>query len=226
VLVRSPRALLLWSAAVVVAVATGGVVASDLATLHRRANDFGPERDALVARHELPVGTTVELGDLRVRRVHASQLPPGVLADRARAAGRVVAVPVLRDAFVSTRNLAPRRRRGLDGALPTGSRAMRVVVSDAIRPRPGASADVLATFGSGNEVVAVDDTSEPTSGEAVVIAEGALVLAVDDARTREGGAGIGVTFLLTPHEARELAFATTHGVVTVALVPPEDAQSP
>ena len=44
---RSPRALALWGAAAVVAVVTATVVAGDLATLHRRAADLGPEVDAV-----------------------------------------------------------------------------------------------------------------------------------------------------------------------------------
>ena len=72
---QSPRALALRLAAVVVAVATAGLVASDLATLHRRAHDFGPERAALVARRDLPMGTTIRAGDVHTRAVHSSQLP-------------------------------------------------------------------------------------------------------------------------------------------------------
>lgn len=220
---RSPRALLLWSAAVVVAVATAAVVASDLAALHRRAHDLGAERSAVVARRDLPVGTIVGDGDVRERRIHTSQLPPGVLQSRDIAIGRVVQVPVLHDAFIARGNLAPKRRTGLDGAVPTGMRAMRVVVTDALEPRTGASVDVLASFEGGS--VASDDTaSGPTT--ASVVARGVLVLRVDRARTVNGAAGLGVTVLVTPHEARDLAFASTHGVVTLALVPPEEARTP
>jgi Flp pilus assembly protein CpaB len=127
---------------------------------------------------------------------------------------------VLRDAFVARRNLAPRRRTGLDGALPGGMRAIRIVVTDALRPRVGAAVDVLATF----ETPSGDGaTARP---EAVVVAHGVLVLAADAARTTEGAAALGINVLVTSREARELAFAATHGVLTVALVPPEDARSP
>jgi len=40
---RSPRALGLWAGALALAVATGAIVAGDLATLHRRAHQFGSE---------------------------------------------------------------------------------------------------------------------------------------------------------------------------------------
>lgn len=218
---RSPRALVLWTAAVIVAVVTAVVVASDLAALHRRAHELGPERTVVVARRDLPLGRTVAPGDLREREVHASQLPSGVLRSSADAVDRVVQVPVLRGSFVSARQLAPRRRQGLDGAIPRGMRAMRVVVADAVRPRAGASVDVIASF--------EDAASTPSEGStdvlpATVVARGVFVIASDDARTSEGLRALGVTLLVTPREARALAFASTHGVLTIALVPPEDAR--
>ena len=54
---RSPRALGLWAGAIALAVATGAVIAGDLATLHRRAHEFGSERRVVVAR-----GTTSRSG--------------------------------------------------------------------------------------------------------------------------------------------------------------------
>jgi Flp pilus assembly protein CpaB len=214
---RSPRALVLWACAIVVAVGTAALVASDLATLHRRASDLGPERNVLVARRALQVGSIVTDDDLRERPVHASQLPPGVLAQAEHAIGRVVRVPVVAGGFVAADNLAPRRRTGLDGVVPTGKRAMRVVVVDSIRPRAGDAVDVLASFES------VDDPG--ASGVAVVVAHGVLVVDVDDARTVDGTAGLGVTVLVSPRETRELAFAATHGAVAITLVPPEEAST-
>jgi Flp pilus assembly protein CpaB len=192
---RSPRALALWGAAAVVAVLTAAVVAGDLAALHRRAADLGPEVDAVVATRDLPVGRVLTPRDLSTRSVHRSQVPSGVIVDRRTVLGRVVAVPVLDGAYVVRRSVAPRRRTGLDGVVPAGMRAMRVVVTDALTPRPGAAVDVLAT-------------------------------------DRRGGAGAGrtgaagVTLLVDPDQATALADAEANGVVTLALVPPEDASHP
>ena len=230
---RSPRALLLWGAALAVAAGTGAVVAGDLATLHRRAGTLGPERPALVAARDLAVGTTVTDVDVRTRRLHRSELPPGVLGPRETAIGRVVTVPVLRGAFVAERNLAPRRRTGVDGAIPQGTRAVRVVVADSVRPRAGAAVDVLVAAGSGASIdpaalPGLSPTGTGTSGSAaVVVARGVLVLAVDDdGRTGSGSPAAGVTLLVSEREAREVAGAAATGVVTLALVPPEDARSP
>lgn len=231
---RSPRALLLWAAAAVVAIGTGAVVAGDLAALHRHAHDLGPELGAIVARHDLAVGATVTPDDVGVRRVHRSQLPPGVLTETTAALGRVVATPVLRDGFVADRNLAARNRTGVDGALPEGTRAFHLVVTDAIRPRVGAAVDVLATDTARDPTAAPDAGSLPTAGTdgqvagaARVVAEGVLVLGTDDGgRSSNGGQALGVTLLVTPRQARELAAAAAGGSVTLALDPPEDAHVP
>jgi Flp pilus assembly protein CpaB len=213
---RSPRVLALWAGALAVAVVTAAVVAGDLASIHRRANALGPERPAVVAARDLPVGTVLERGDLRTRAVHRSQLPPGALTAVARAHQRTVIVPVLRGGFVATGNLAPRRRTGLDGIVPTGMRAIRVDVANALVPRVGAAVDVLASYPG--------DASE--TGATVVVAAGALVLATDDAGA--GGtarSGTGVTLLVDAVEAGDLADAQANGVLTIALVPPEESSA-
>ena len=216
---RSPRAFALRTAAVIVTIATATVVGSDLASLHRRAADLGPEVDAVVARRDLAVGTTLGATDVSVRAVHASQLPDHVIVGRGRALGRVVAAAVLRSEFVTARHLAPRRRTGLDGIVPATMRAIRVSVSGALRPRHGAAVDVLASFDSPSTASASDD---PTT---VVVAHGVLVLSTD-AHTSGGtgrGDAFGVTLLVSRDEAASLADAQANGVLTLALVPPEEA---
>ena len=126
-------------------------------------------------------------------------------------------VPVLRGGFVTERNLASRRRSGLDGVVPRGMRAIRVVVTDALRPRAGAAVDVLATY----------DPRTTGNGEqtTTVIAAGVMVLGTDTGATSGGGRANarGVTLLVDPDQARDLADAEANGVMTLALVPPEDA---
>jgi Flp pilus assembly protein CpaB len=216
---RSPRALALWGAAAVVALVTAAVVADDLASLHRRAADLGPEVDAVVATRDLPVGRVVAAGDLVTRTVHRSQLPVGVVTARGSAVGRVVAVPVLDGAFLVRRSLAPARRTGLDGVVPRGMRAMRVVVTDSLAPRSGAAVDVLATY---------DPSGSGLDGGTVVVAGGVTVLGTDRRDSAGGGrtGAAGVTLLVDPDQAAALADAQANGVVTLALVPPEEAAHP
>jgi Flp pilus assembly protein CpaB len=219
---RSPRAVLLWIAALLVAVLTAAVVATDLAALHRRASGLGPLRPVAAAVRDLPAGTMIGDGDVTARSVHRSQLPADAMSP-AQARGRVVAVPVVRGAFVVDRNLAPRRRTGLDGAIPPGMRALRIVVRDALRPPVGSSVDVLVTFEPGSSAAS---GAAPT----VVAARGVLVLGTDDAPAafekgggQRTGPGLGVTLLVMKDDAPRLAFAAAAGVVTLTLVPPEDA---
>lgn len=212
---RSPRALALWIGALVVAVVTAAVVANDLASIHRRAAALGPEVSAVVAARDLTVGTVVARDDLRTRRVHRSQLPPGAVRNAGHAHARTVAVPVLRGGYVADGNLAPRRRSGIDGIVPEGMRAIRIAVANALVPRVGASVDVLASY-------AGDGTG---AGDTVVVAAGALVLAADDAGDEGGGrSDAGVTLLVDAAEAADLAGAQANGVLTIALVPPEEAR--
>ena len=223
---RSPRAVVLWLGAVVVAITTAALVATDLAALHRRAHSLGSPQAVAVAARDLPLGSSIRRGDITIRSVHRSQLPRGVLSPDA-AERRVVAVPVVRGAFVVEGNVAPRRRTGLDGAIPPGMRAVRVVARDALHPPVGTSVDVLVTFES-------NDGAAAGGAPTVVAARGVLVLGTDDEPAavehptgggdtggREGA--LGVTLLVTEDDAPRLAFAAAAGVVTLALVPPEDA---
>jgi Flp pilus assembly protein CpaB len=220
---RSPRVLLFWSAAIAVALVTAIVVSTDLATLHRRAGSLGPERAVAVAVRDLPIGTTVGASDLEVRRVHASQLPPGALT-AADIEGRVVVVTVLEDGFLTTRNLAPADRTGLDGVVPAGMRIVRVTADGAPPLHAGDAIDVLATF---DPAIASElpEGWDPT----VLVARGALVVDgsdgadADDATTATGAA-VGVSVIVTEEEARGLAFAAANGVVTLAVAPPEEAR--
>jgi Flp pilus assembly protein CpaB len=216
---------LLWAGAVVVALATALLVGTDLATLHRRAGTFGPEVEVAVATRDLTIGVTVDGDDIRSRRVHRSQLPPGVMSP-GDVEGRVIAVPVLRDGYLAQRNLAPRGRRGLDGVVPVGMRIVHVVVAGpSVGLEAGSAVDVLATFDAGT---AVDPEGAAYSEPTVVVARGALVIATDDGDASEiaNTAGDGLTVLVTEKEALALSYAAAAAVVTVALVPPEDARAP
>ena len=134
---------------------------------------------------------------------------------------RVVAVPVLRGSFLLVRDLAPRRRTGLDGIVPEGMRAIRVTVTGALRPRAGAAVDVLASFD------ARQPTPRATAPTTLVVAAGVRVLGTD---TRAGGAPAErtrsrVTLLVDRDAAERLADAQVNGVLTLSLVPPEEAAS-
>jgi Flp pilus assembly protein CpaB len=211
---RSPRSVLAWCAALVVAAVTATVVFSDLATLHRRAGALGKPRSVLIATQDLPLGATVGANDVQTISRHASVIPDDALSSMENAVGRTVAVPVLSGSVLLDPHLADPDRDGLEGLVALGFRAVRVRPEDGLQPPIGAVVDVLAAI----------DPSVTGRTNAEVVAHGARVLAVD-ATGGESAAGntAGVTLLVTEDEARELAFASANGVLTLALAPPEDA---
>jgi pilus assembly protein CpaB len=215
---RSPRYLLAWCAALVVAALTAAVVGSDLASLHRRARSLGPPRKVVVATHDVPLGAAVRPGDVEVVARYASAIPRGAVTQMREVIGRVAIVPILTGGVVVSRQLAPAERPGLTGLVPVGRRAVRVTAADGLRPPTGAVVDVIAALDPA--------TGAGDSGGAVTVVRAALVLAVDDSGstdeyTPSGGAG--VTLLVTEEEARGLAYAAANGVLTLALAPPEAA---
>ena len=51
-------------------------------------------------------------------------------------------------------------------------------------------------------------------------------MGVERATAADGLSGLGITVLVSPRQARDLAYATAHGMLTIALVPPEEARAP
>jgi Flp pilus assembly protein CpaB len=216
---RSPRVFLAWFAAIVVALTTARVVGGDLATLHRRAASLGPQVSVIVATHDLALGQTIASGDIRRERRYRSETPAVAIRRSSAVVGRIVIVPVLRDAVLFAGHVAPAARTGLDAVVARGERAVHVTPKDGFRPARGSVVDVLAAFDP--SVVAVDGPANA----AVVVATGARVLTVDD----ESGSGnddpsnAGVTLLVTETEARSIAFAAAAADLTLAITPPESA---
>jgi len=219
---RSPRVLLAWFAAVVVALTTARVVGGDLATLHRRAASLGPQQTVIVAARDLALGQTITSRDITRESRYRSQTPRAAIRSAAGALGRVVIVPVLRGGMLFAGHLALAERTGLDAVVPLGKRAVHITPKDGFRPPRGSVVDVLAAFDP--SVVAVDGPADA----AVVVASGARILAVDDASTSGDSdvAYAGVTVLVTETEARAIAFAAATADLTLAVTPPESACCP
>ncbi len=210
---RSPRTALFAAAAALVAIVTAALVVSSLASLRRQDETFGRLHPLVVAARDLPVGTTVTRRDLALRRVRGDSPAPDTFARPGRALGRVVRVPVLGGAPVTTRHLAAADRPGLGGVVPAGRRAVRLVVEHGLRPTLGDLVDVLATF----DPATLADGGEPT----VVVAPAVPVVGVDE--PDGSGDTVAVTVLVTPAQARRVAFSTSAGTVAIALAPPEAA---
>ncbi len=213
---RSPRVVFAWLATLAVALTTARVVGGDLATLHRRAATLGPQRHVVVAAHDLDTGQTITARDLTTEVRYENQIPREALTDSDAAIGRVLRVPVLRNAVLFAQHLAPADRSGVDGVVPVGSRAVHITPADGFRPPLGAIVDVLAAFDPTAVIVDGPRTS------AVIVASGAQVLAVDE-RDPADDVSSGVTLLVTESEARVVAFSAANGDLTLAVAPPESA---
>jgi len=215
---RSPRVVLAWIGAALLALLTARVVGTDLASLHRRAQRLGADVPVMLAARDLPLGTTIAASDLRVVTRPASTVANDALRDLNAAIGRVVSVALVRDDVVRARHLST-RGQGLDGVVTAGRRALRVAAKDGYRPPAGSVVDVYATF----DPATVSVGGAP--GRAQRVATGARVLAgdpADNASSVDPGPA-GVTLLVTEAEAQSVAFAAALGQVTFALAPPETA---
>lgn len=231
---RSPRAVIAWIAVVVVAITTARVVQSDLGALHRRARTLGPDVRVVVARRDLPIGTTIAASDITTVTRPSSTVVADALRAADAAVGRVVAVTVLRDDVVRRRQLTRADRDGITGLLAPGRRAVHVVAADGYQPPAGATVDVLATFDADAFADAPQARARGGSASAHVVAAGAQVVGVDtgDVTITESGSGAsgsgdtttaGVTLLVTDADAAAIAYAAALGQITFALAPPETA---
>lgn len=197
-----------WAAATVLALATGGVVRAGVTRSSAMLDELGPLRPVVVVVHDVEVGAVVGDGDVAVRRRPSAMVPDGALPGRAAAAvGRVAVVPLEPGEVVLAAKLAPDGLRGAAALLPDGMRAIAVPAGPGGRPplSIGDRVDVLATVGL------ADASAAPT----VVVAAGAVVVALDD----ESDA---VTVAVPADEAPTVASAITTGTITLALTSPSN----
>ena len=216
---RSPRAVLLWAAALVVAIVTATSVGGTLASLHRQDNRYGRVRAVVVAARDLAAGTVVDRGDVREVQVRGIGAPRHAIGATGDAVGRVVAVPVLSGSMITNRHVTPRVRDGRDGVVPAGRRAMRVIVADGLKPRAGDVVDVFVTLPAGSVPADTDPTLTVAERVPVVVVDAATEPSESTAHAER----VGVTLLVPSADAKRLAYAAAAGTVALAATPPEDA---
>ena len=192
---RSP--VLFWLAAAGLAVTTGSAVSRLVGDAADDAARFGSLKTAVVAVRAVDIGAAVTDADVEVRRVPAAFLPAGVLSRLPR--DRVAVSPLFAGQPVVRQQLSPDGLRGVAALLPPGTSAVGVPTGGVAPPvRLGDTVDVLATF-EGDA-----SSEEPT----FPVATGARVVDV--------GEDV-ITVAVLPEEARRVAFAVAHGVVSVAV---------
>lgn len=212
---RSPRTVALWAAAVLVAIVTAVMVITTLSSLRHQDETFGRLHPVVVARRDLPLGTRIDAADLTNRRVRGDDLAPDALREPREAIDRIVRTPLLRDSAVTRRHLTAGRRGSLGEVLPPDRRAYRLVIEHGLTPHVGDLVDVLATF----DPQTLGDDGDPT----VVIAPAVPVLAAE--APPDAGDTVAVTVVVTPRQASRLAFSAAAGTLSLALAPPEAAES-
>ncbi len=186
-------ALVYWSAAVTLALVTGLFVAGVVGDAEARAARFGVLRRVPVAGRDLAAGALLRAGDIRVVAVPAALLPEGPVA-RAPA-GRTVIVPLTAGEVILASKVAPSGLHGVAALLHSGERALAVPNGAGTPPLSiGDRVDVLSTASD--------------SGDTVVVASGARVLAVDERA---------IAVAVLPDDAPGVAAALATATVTLAL---------
>src|SRR3984893_4458737 len=106
---------------------------------------------ALVATHDLSVGTRIQDSDIAVRRINPGSVPAGVLRASDQAIGQVVSSPILEGQFLDARQVAPSRNASLLGAgldVPSGYRIIGLPIAPSAAVgrvlKPGDRVDVMA----------------------------------------------------------------------------------
>jgi Flp pilus assembly protein CpaB len=163
----------------------------------------------VVAAADLPRGTVLGPGSIRVEGRPGPSVPPGAIEASEAATGRILAAAVSRGEILTDVRLAP-PGGPVASLVPPGLRAMPVAAS---LPRgtvaPGDHVDVLATSGDrpfAETVVA--------GAEVLLVVEAPVVEGVDAAST--------LILLVTPDDAARLAHARALAEMAVAVAPSPD----
>ncbi len=180
----------------------------------------------VAAAHDMPVGTLLRAGDVKVVNYLERDVPKGVVADPRQAVNRVLLVPVNgNEPLLGAKLSATTAVEGMASTIEAGYRAVAVQITDAsgvagmIQPnshvdvlftRPGTMAEAMTSTILQN-VTVLSTGHQVTAGQAAADARAATQ------RTPT------VTLLLTPGDAQKLELAKNEGKISLALRNPLDA---
>ncbi|WP_433786501.1 SAF domain-containing protein [Actinomycetospora sp. CA-101289] len=167
----------------------------------------------LVAARDLAPGVALAPADVVVRTLPAEAVPGGALADPAGVTGRQVVGGVRAgEALTDVRLLGPAAAVAAAGVPDAAGVPVRLADAGvAALLAPGARVDLVGAAGPGSAVAA---TADP---DPVVLASGAVVLAVLPAPDRTAGSGPVVVVALPAGLAARVATASLREEVTVTL---------
>jgi Flp pilus assembly protein CpaB len=141
---------------------------------------------ALVASHDLTVGTRIQDSDVAVRQVNPGSVGGNVLRSADQAIGQIVSFPILEDQFVDAREVAATKNASLLGSgldIPPGYRIIGVPIAPAAAVggvlKPGDRVDVMAIPNFSRQGSPVDQSAPAP----VMIGKNILVIGI---RTDQG----------------------------------------
>jgi len=219
--------------AVVAAAATALAVYSYLSWLRGQVPVAGPLVQMVVAARDIDSGELIDRSMLKLVDHPSRYLPEQALREIDPVVGRVAAVPLLKGDALTQRKVG--KTGGASSVVPEGMRAYslsaQAVGGLAITPRAGDRVDVLVTY-AGEGGVATTKT---------ILRSAKVALLTSPSASKSGGGPLsvegikpdrtGLTVLVTPAQAEDLAQAESLGKISVVLAPnavevPEEAEGP
>lgn len=189
-------------------------------------------KDVVVAKVEIPVGSTIIREQLVTVQFPNAAIPDGSFDSVDKVAGRIAVRTVAPKEPITKAVLAPEGSSGgLSAVIPEGYRAMTVKVDDVVGIsgfiQPGTLVDVVVVIDPPKDSGQKDTVSKIVLQNIKVLANGQNIDKPKD--EREAKAVRAVTLQVTPEEAEKLALAATEGRLQLVMrnsVDQEDAQTP
>jgi pilus assembly protein CpaB len=182
----------------------------------------------VAAGRDMPAGTRIRKGDIRIAKVGEKDLPKGAIQQDSFALDRVLLFPVGQNETLTTAKLSSATgAEGLPATIEPGKRAIAVQISDnsgvagLIQPR--AHVDVLfSRSGTMAEAVTstiLEDVVVLSIGRTTEVQPSPTTVSPVAVSTSQNRAA---TLLLTPEQARKLEWAKNQGKIALALRNPLD----
>ena len=175
--------------------------------------------EVVVAKVDIPLGTTIVAEQLTKVPLPANAVPDGAFNSTEKLVNRVAVVNIAAREPVTDFKLAPEGSAGgLSSVIPEGYRAMTVKVDDVIGVagflRPGAMCDVLTVIEQG-DAGRRNPISKIVLQNVKVLASGQNIDKPKDQREAEQVKA--VTLQVTPEQAEKLALASTEGKLRLVM---------
>src|SRR6202142_2886628 len=208
-----------------VALALGAVVSYAVyRTLQTRTGaDAAPGVEVVVAANDIPVGSKVGEGDVKLVRFPTADLPSNIFHLKTSVVGRGAILPIARGEFFLPNKLAGENAgSGMQSLIPPGMRAVSVRVNEVIGVAgfvvPGTRVDVLLT---GNPQGTNEQQTTTVLENVAVIATGQRL---ESNSAREGQRAQVIRLLVSPDDAQRLTLASSQGHIQLALRNPLDTK--